>query len=322
MLWYLYIVRPGRENFCCWWNNINMKLPTAQLKTKQKTFTSQILPTTLGIAMWCDAMRCLSLFYHHYYYNYNYDYFITTSNSCYGILFGTLLFIYTTYRPTKCETHKRKLAHLMRMECETLLPQRILQGISAIPKIIPTEAVWAIRPLHIQRVLLKVYPVHPVQVSIHTIALSLALLVAATATIVSSSRNLYADTRSFMFNVHFGFTYQAYHQFSILPKKHNRNRWMWTSFWIVDGAEGLDGWLHRLQILTDTDSDFCYFSASSRYWVFYCCRSCCCLYEMTMTVPMTGLRTYVVLLCLWDVAVLFRLFKAEVYPTDADVVFR
>lgn len=41
-----------------------------------------------------------------------------------------------------------------------------------------------------------------------------------------------------------------------------------------------------------------------------------------MTVPMTGLRTYVVLLCLWDVAVLLRLFKAEVYPTDADVVFR
>lgn len=57
---------------------------------------------------------------------------IATATSCSCILFCC--------RPTKCETRKRKLAHLMRMECETLLPQRILQGISAIPKIIPTGA--------------------------------------------------------------------------------------------------------------------------------------------------------------------------------------
>ena len=45
------------------------------------------------------------------------------------------------FRQTKCETHQRKLAHLMRMACETLLPQRILQGISAILKIIQIEEV-------------------------------------------------------------------------------------------------------------------------------------------------------------------------------------
>lgn len=69
-------------------------------------------------------------------------------------------------RPTKCEVRQRKLAHSMRMECETLLPQRILRGILAIPKIIRTGEVWVIRRLHIQPVRWKVYPALPVQVSI------------------------------------------------------------------------------------------------------------------------------------------------------------
>lgn len=55
MLWYLYIVRPGRENFCCWWNNINMKLPTAQLKTKQKPSHHKYCQQLLELQ--CDAMR-------------------------------------------------------------------------------------------------------------------------------------------------------------------------------------------------------------------------------------------------------------------------